>query len=143
MKQKCGNSRLLYRQVTFDSFDFENEYQIINNFIETNPKLMKSNASKYLYFFAPSAESNFMELPFWIGVEVIGFCSQDVLEDFDLAFKDLEASEVTCFEQVKSLDIDALKHMETEIREKNKFVNTWRVQINFDFDRGAVLQFWE
>ncbi|WP_127717562.1 hypothetical protein [Halobacteriovorax sp. HLS] len=143
MKETCGNSRLLYKQVDFSNFNFEEDYNLINNFIENNPKLMKSNASKFLYFFVPSDHSDFSQTPFWIGVEVVGFCSEDLLEDFGLSFKDLDSSEVHSFEEVSDLNLDTLFSKERAIREQNYFVETWRVKINFNFDRGAVLQFWE
>lgn len=143
MKEKCGNSRLLYKQVDFSNFNFEEDYNLINNFIENNPKLMKSNASKFLYFFVPSAHPSFLETPFWIGVEVVGFCHQDLLEDFELAFKDLDSSEVHSFEGLNDLDFNSLFSKEKDIRDQNHFVETWRVKINFNFDSGALLQFWE
>jgi hypothetical protein len=143
MIEKLGNSRLIYKQVKIENLDLSESLSSINQFIELNPKLMRSNSSEYIYFFSKGSDLNISNGHVWVAVEVIGFCSSDGLDDFELGTKDLDSSEVHNFNGPSNLEISSFLEHESSIRTNNSFVDSWRVKINFNSGIGTVLQFWE
>lgn len=143
MIEKLGNSRLIYKQVKLSDFDLNICLNDINQFIEMNPKLMRSNSSEFIYFFSKGSEFKNSESLIWVALEVVGFCSSESLEDFDLGTKDLESSDAHCFDGPSSLAIDVFLELENTIRSNNSFVDSWRIKLNFNSGLGTVLQFWE
>ena len=143
MIEKLGNSRLIYKQVKLEDLDLSDCLSTINQFIELNPKLMRSNSSEFIYFFSKGEDLDVSKGHIWVGVEVIGFCSSDGLEDYELGSKDLNSSEVHCFNGPSGLGVTEFLDLEKVIRAQNSFVDSWRIKLNFNSDVGAVLQFWE
>jgi hypothetical protein len=143
VKTTLGNSRLIYKQTSLDELDYHECIKEIDEFIESNPKLMRSNKSKYIYFFSPSSNEDFSRLPVWVAREVVGFSSNDLLDDSGLGSKDLNEGEVDSFNGPEDFSFEQLFKLETKLRSENKFVDSWRVKLNFDEFDVAVLQFWQ
>lgn len=144
MKTSTGNSRLIFQKRLFGDFDYVQSLKKVDAFIEQSQKLTKANPYSYIYFFTSSSdELLFHKTPCWSGREVIGFASNEVIEEAGLGMKDLEGGEIHSFPGPDSLEISDLLKLEREIRDKFEFVSTWRVRINPQESSVFTIQFWE
>lgn len=150
-KKSSPNARLLY--VPVSEGPLEKRLSLaLNTLTKLEQQVLKrtryqwANSQVFFYFFAPSSDEKFFELPFWIAREVIGLPNDDP-EDF-FQIEDLNASEVFTYDLssifFENLKFDALFNDEQKLRQKLQkqmtVASTWRVMVVFEPDRPLKVE---
>ncbi|MCP4912029.1 MAG: hypothetical protein GY909_02830 [Oligoflexia bacterium] len=105
------NSRLLYFQVESVSESWMPYLGELHNKLEKLANVQLANEKIYLYFFKSSGEKDFLETPYWVGQEIVGFVTENDLTGAKIY--DLYQSEAFSFEL--SLEIEMSKILTGEI----------------------------
>lgn len=134
---QIGNGRVIFKKEELREADIVATLKEVDDFIEKNPKLTRASDSSFIYFFDHQSET------IRIGKEIIGFCSNDFLEDFELSAMDLSSSTIYSYTYDGDLDIDSILTKEKLIRQSEIFLPMWRVRISGTVGQLIRLEFWK
>lgn len=138
-----GNGRTIFRKTLISDINSVNHWSFIDEFIDSNPKLSKASNSGYIYFLKASHELISEQPECFVGKEVIGFCDDEFLSDFDLNSMDLDSSRVFSYRYSGNLSVDSIFEREAKIREDEDYSDMWRVSVSGDSEQLVKLEFWK
>jgi hypothetical protein len=130
---KTPNARLLYSRCNETAKDWEEKIQKVDSFLEKESRFQVATPYIYLYFFSPSASTEFNQLESWAGREVIGL-PQEFDEQQNLAIYDLEQGKcISVNNSSETFSFGDLWSEESKIRaqlsNKLSLADTWRLRL--------------
>ncbi|GEM_PF-3737800 len=134
---EIGNGRVILKQANLQEVDVVAMLKEVDGFIDRSPKLTRASDSSFIYFFDNKSQV------VHVGKEIIGFCSSDFLEDFDLSSMDLASSTLYSYTYNGDLEIDSILIKEKLIRQTESFLPMWRIRLSGTTSQLIHLEFWK
>ncbi|WP_417336484.1 hypothetical protein [Halobacteriovorax marinus] len=135
-----GNSRYLYKKSPLEGGDLVGLWKEIDSFIERAPRLTKATVNGFVYFNESSLSADGI---CFVGHEVVGFCDEELLEDFDLYSMDQRAREVFRYTYQGPMEASELLRFAREIILRDGYSENWRMSFSANSGELVRMEFWK